>query len=179
MKQKLFAAIAATAILLLGTPALALTQPQLDCTAQATGKQGAERLAAAMVEDDDGHASAIAEADKLTAMVKTCMAQFKIADDLNPLYFDYSMHRISHDGYTTLLTAKGFPVAVIDRSFDFGPGRSNPVIAELADSQINKLISDLNAAGFQIEGVPHSTWKLVGAYIIATSRMYEKGSKLT
>ena len=178
MKQKIFAAIAAATVLLAGTPALALTQPQLDCPTQGTGKQGAEKLAMAMLTDDDGHASAIAEGDKLSAMVKTCMAQFKIADDLHGLYFDYSMHRISHDGCTSLLTAKGFPVAVIDRSFDFGPGRSNPVITELADSQINKLIGDLTAAGFQIEGVPQSTWKLVGAYIIATSRMYEKGSKL-
>ena len=101
MKQKIFAAIAAATVLLAGTPALALTQPQLDCPTQGTGKQGAEKLAMAMLTDDDGHASAIAEGDKLSAMVKTCMAQFKIADDLLGLYFDYSMHRISHDGYTT------------------------------------------------------------------------------
>ena len=177
MKHLLFTGFAA-ALLMTASPALALTQAQFDCPSQATGSKGAEVFAAAMLANDEGHAAALAEGTKLTAVVKACMAQLKIPEAQSDGYFDYALHRISHDGFSSLLGTTGFPVAVIDKTFDFGPGRANPVMKDLNDAQIGKLIEELGKAGFKIEGVPQSTWQLVGAYIVATSTMYEKRAAL-
>jgi hypothetical protein len=67
---------------------------------------------------------------------------------------------------------------LIDATMVLGPGRSNPVITELKDEQVEKLIKALTDSGVDILKMDEAIWPVVGGYLPLTSRVFQLEKEL-
>lgn len=172
--------VAAFVALALGltTPAQALTRKQLDCPAKAVKPEVASRISELVLADNENDPELDQQWDKLDGVAAACMKQTKVPAAQQDAYFEYAKLSATRSGFLQRITAAGLKPALIDATMDVGPGRSNPVITDLKNEQVEKLIKALTDSGVDILKMDEAIWPVVGGYLPLTSRVSSWKSNL-
>lgn len=171
------AAVAALA-LTLAAPAQALTRKQLDCPAKAVKPDVASRLSELVLADKENDPELDQQWDKLDAVVAACMKQTKVPAAQKDAYYEYAKLSATRTGFVQRITAAGIKPSLLDETMDVGPGRTNPVITDLKDEQVEKLIAAITASGIDILKMDEGIWPVVGGYLPLTSRVFQLEKEL-
>lgn len=172
--------VAAFVALALGltTPAQALTRKQLDCPAKAVKPEVASRISELVLADNENDPELDQQWDKLDGVAAACMKQTKVPAAQKDAYFEYAKLSATRSGFLQRITAAGLKPALIDATMDVGPGRTNPVITDLKDEQVEKLIKALTDSGVDILKMDEAIWPVVGGYLPLTSRVFQLEKQL-
>lgn len=171
------AAVAALA-LALTSPAQALTRKQLDCPAKSVKPDVASRLSELILADKENNTELDQQWDKLDAVAAACMKQTKVPAAQKDAYYEYAKLSATRSAFLQRITAAGLKPALLDATMDLGPGRSNPVINDLKDEQVEKLIKALTDSGVDILKMDETIWPVVGGYLPLTSRVFQLEKEL-
>lgn len=158
------AAAVAVLALVLTSPAQALTRKQLDCPAKSVKPEVASRISELVLADKDGEPELDQQWEKLDAVAAACMKQTRVPAAQKDPYYEYAKLSATRSAFLQRITAAGLKPTLIDATMDLGPGRSNPVITELKDEQVEKLIKALTDSGVDILKMDDAIWPVVGGY---------------
>ena len=159
------------------TPALAQSDDLLECASAQVTPAFRDKVADAMLGPESPETDALFA--HLATVTDGCAERHGLAKNKGEDYFTYTLGRLPHDALIERLAKAGISAAVIDEAFDFGPGLSNPVITgALAPGESEKLVAALTANGVAVESLPGASWELVGAYLAASSLMWQARAKL-
>ena len=168
---------AALLLALLAAPAAAQSEDLLECTSTQVTPAFRDKITDGMLGPESPATDALF--DHLGEVTEGCAQRHGLSDDKHESYFTYAIGRLSRDALIERLAKAGISAAVIDEAFDFGPGLSNPVITgALAPGESEKLVAALTANGVAVESLPGASWELVGAYLAASSLMWQARAKL-
>ena len=162
--------LAATVALLAVTPALALTEAQRECPARAAPSGFSQRIARAQLgtanqqELDTVNALYVKVADR-------CAQRTGVPPALRDAYRNYAVFRLIHDGAALELRAAKIPTTVIEQVMDVGPGRANPAMDSLSESQAGRIYAALLDNHVPTAAVKDGTWAMIRTYAVATSKM--------
>ena len=177
--MRLISAVAATALALtLAVPAQALTRKQLDCPARAVKPEVASRISELILADKDSNPELDKHWDTLDAVAAACMKQTKVPAAQKDAYYEYAKLSATRSAFLQRIAAAGIKPALLDETMDVGPGRANPVITELKDEQVEKLIAAITASGIDIAKMDEEIWPVVGGYLPLTSRVFQLEKEL-
>lgn len=172
------AAALATVALALTSPAHALTRKQLDCPAKAVKPDVASRISELVLADKENDPELDQQWDKLDAVAAACMKQTKVPAAHKDAYYEYAKLSATRTGFVQRIAAAGIKPALLDETMDVGPGRANPVITDLKDDQVEKLIAAITASGVDVLKMDEKIWPVVGGYLPLTSRVYQLEKQL-
>lgn len=162
----------------LTTPAQALTRKQLDCPARAVKPEVASRISELVLADKENDPELDQQWDNLDSVAAACMEQTKVPAAQKGAYYEYAKLSATRTGFLQRITAAGLKPGLIDATMDVGPGRSNPVITDLKDEQVEKLIQAITDSGVDILKMDEGIWPVVGGYLPLTSRVYQLEKEL-
>lgn len=162
---------AAALAILAATPAAAHTQDQLDCALEKTPGDLRASWVDAVIAPPSAEAREAIDAE-MYRIASTCARELGIsaADELK--YLEYVDARVTQAELARRLEVSGVPAPVIDASLDYGPGRSNPLLQELSDQQIDTMIAALGQAGVNLTALTAEDWDNIGGYASATNDTY-------
>ena len=106
------------------------------------------------------------------------MKQTKVPAAQKDAYYEYAKLSATRSAFLQRITAAGLKPALLDATMDLGPGRSNPVINDLKDEQVEKLIKALTDSGVDILKMDETIWPVVGGYLPLTSRVFQLEKEL-
>lgn len=101
------------------------------------------------------------------------------ADFDREAYFSYSIARLAREWMIPVLRRASIDTALIDRFYDFGPGRTNPRPANLDEKEIERIRGALRAGGVDVEKITDQIWEGLGVYIGSTSVYWRSRALLT
>lgn len=170
---------AALALALVPASAMAQDGPRLDCAAKAADKA----LRTDMVHMMTSEVAAEAQAPALrqfSQIVEDCVTRHAIDRAHAKVYFEYNMARVARETLGADLAAAGLPGTLVDTTFDYGPGRSNPIFNgdELTEEGVQAMLEALGAAGVDLAKVDQAAWTKLGAYLVATSVYWNRRQQL-
>lgn len=151
---------------------------KFDCvvTSVPVGTKNAIGLAMAGGGDE---ASREALFKQLGAVTDDCVTRHGITAEQKPVYFDYSLARISREWLMGDIAKLGLSSVTVDKALDFGPGGANPDLSgDMTEDQIMKIVQAYIESGVDIEKVDGAAWEKVGAYAAATSIYWNKRKQL-
>ena len=153
------------------SPAAAHTQEQLDC---ALTKASAELRANWVDAVTNPPSEEVREAidAEMYKVASECANELGMPVNEQIKYLEYVDARVTQAELARRLAASGVPAPVIDASLDFGPGRSNPLLENLSDEQIDQMIAALAAAGVDVTALSPQDWDNIGGYASATNDTY-------
>lgn len=172
------AAFVATAVLSVATPAQALTRQQLDCPAKAVSPDLAHRLSVLILDDNRKENELEQQTASIDVAAAQCMKQLKVPAAQQEAYYDYARLSAIRAGFVRRITTAGLRPALLDQTFDLGPGRGNPDITDLTDEQVERLLEALAKSGVKVEQVDEAIWPVVGGYLPLTSRVFQLEKQL-
>lgn len=174
MRSRAGAMVASVALASLAAPAAAVTDEQAECVARAAPASFATRLATSMIGAQANPQEKEALVRQLATISEACAEMTGIPADHRQAYFDYWLARIPRDELARQLVAAGIPLEPINDLLDLGPGRSNPVIQGVTDSQAALISASLKARGVAVDRIDEATWNKVGGYIAGTSLLFQR-----
>lgn len=172
--------MAGAALALATLPAAGLAQEgaKFDCVTNDSSAPFKASIGAAMAGSGD-EASREALFKQLATITDSCVVRHGITEAQKPIYFDYSLARISREWLAGDIAKLDLSSAVVDKALDFGPSGSNPDLSsEMNDDQIMTIVQAYIDSGVDIEKVDSAVWEKVGAYAAATSIYWNKRKQL-
>ena len=153
-------------------PAAAMTPGQMECPAQLAPRNLGPLLTQAMIDYKEGEPQNPEITKGVKLVLEACIKREKVAANQEDAYLKYVIARVSHDDLRRHLGAIKVPTAVLDRVFGLGPGLRNPLPDQIAEDEFNTLVSELKAAGVELDSLPKNAITMMGAYVAITGEMY-------
>ena len=164
--------LAATVAAFAALPAAAMTPGQANCPARvAPGDLGA-KLVNEMMTYQDGKKTNAALTQAIEQVNDACVAREKVPGAQQDTYTRYIIAKLSHDELVRQFAGMKVPVAVLERVFEIGPGKRNPMPDQVTEAQFNTLVTELSKAGVSVDKLPDGALGMMGVYITVSSEMY-------
>jgi hypothetical protein len=177
--MRLISAVAVAALALaLTSPAQALTRKQLDCPTKTVKPEVASRISVLVLADRENDTELDQQWDTLDGVAAACMKQTKVPAAQKDAYYEYAKLSATRSAFLQRITAAGLKPALLDATMDLGPGRTNPVITDLKEEQVEKLIKAITDSGVDIVKMNEDIWPVVGGYLPLTSRVFQLEKEL-
>ena len=113
---------------------------KFDCVVTSVPGDTKDAIGAAMAGGGD-EASREALFKQLGAVTDDCVTRHGIMAEQKPVYFDYSLARISREWLMGDIAKLGLPSATVDTALDFGPAGANPDLSgDMTEDQIKSIL---------------------------------------